>query len=235
MAKPTTPAVYVDAQGQVVPAAYVKPYDKARDRIARRILRRFEEERARLEKAYQATLQDIDELATLAGREGITVGGAKGNLQFQSFDRLIQIGMDARYNVEFDERLRAAQEKIEAFVKDRAAGADNDLRELVMMAFKPTSDGLLSRARILGLLRLNIRHASWEAAMTLIRESINTERGKTLLRVEKRATREADFVRVILSLSDVAAGGKTDGESLSRRDADPASSKNYAGAREVKA
>jgi len=194
----------IDGQGERVPARYVKSYDKARDRIARRILKRWEGERARLEKVHAETLADVDELAELAGREDVNLGGAKGNLQFQSFDRCVQIGLDARWDLEFDERLRTAQERVEAFVADRASGADRDLRELVLMAFRPTSDGLLSRARILGLLRLNIRHPQWVAAMDLIRESINTRRGKTLLRVERRETTGARFERVLLNIADVA-------------------------------
>lgn len=195
----------VDGNGEQVPAKYVKPYDRARDRIARRIAKRWDDERSRLERVYAETMADIDELAEISGREGVRVGGAKGNLQFQSFDRLIQVGMDARYDMEFDERLRTAQALIEQFVADKSAGVDADLRELVLAAFRPTSDGLLPRARILGLLRLKIAGPTWARAMDLIKESINTRRGKTLIRVERRASTDDKFARVLLSASDVAA------------------------------
>ena len=193
-----------DRTGTAVPARYVKPYDKARDKLARRIERRWREAYARLQAVYAETLSDIDRLAELAGRDGAALGGAKGNLQFQSFDGLIEIGIDARYDIAFDERLRSAQEKIEAFIASKSEGIDAELRELVMAAFRPTSDGLLSRVRILGLLRLDIKAALWREAMDLIRESIQSRRGKTLLRVQRRATREARWERINLSMSDIA-------------------------------
>jgi hypothetical protein len=192
-----------DGTGAEIPVRYVKPYDRKRDKIARRILRRFVETRERIVDCYAATLADIDELRDTVAEGGWKLGGPKGNLQFQSFDRLIQVGIEARYNVEFDERLAQAKERIEKFIEAKTDGVDADLRELVLMAFRPTSDGLLSRARILGLLRLNITHPDWAAAMALIRESINTARGKSLLRVEQRASRDAKFARILLNLADV--------------------------------
>lgn len=201
------PKTMTDGAGQEIPVKYVKPYDRKRDRIARRIARRFILARETLEAAYRDTLADIDELREAAGADGVKLGGPKGNIQFQSFDRLIQVGIEARYNVEFDERLAQAKERIERFIAEKTDGVDADLRELVMMAFRPTSDGLLSRARILGLLRLNIRHAEWMAAMDLIRESINTARGKSLLRVERRANTQAKLERILLNLADVSGAG----------------------------
>jgi hypothetical protein len=206
----TTPKTMTDGTGAEIPVRYVKPYDRLRDKIARRIARRFMGAREVLEAAYRDSLTDIDELCIAARGDGGMLGGVKGNIQFQSFDRLIQVGIEARYNMEFDERLAQAKERIERFIEAKTDGVDADLRELVLMAFRPTSDGLLSRARILGLLRLNIRHPDWAAAMDLIRESINTARGKNLLRVERRANRDAKFERVLLNLADVcgANGGR---------------------------
>jgi hypothetical protein len=205
--KTTTPKTMTDGTGAEIPVRYVKPYDRLRDKIARRIARRFMGAREVLEAAYRDTLADIDELRETVAEGGWKLGGPKGNLQFQSFDQLIQVGIEARYNMEFDERLSHARVRIEKFIEDKTCSVDADLRELVLMAFRPTSDGLLSRARILGLLRLNIRHPDWAAAMDLIRESINTARGKNLLRVERRANRDAKFERVLLNLADVCGAG----------------------------
>ena len=94
------PKTMVDGSGNAIPVKYVKPYDRKRDKIARRIEQRFDRGRELIRRIYEDTLADIDELVQAAGADGLVLGGTKGNVQFQSFDRLIQVGIEARYNVE---------------------------------------------------------------------------------------------------------------------------------------
>ncbi|MFN7135763.1 MAG: DUF3164 family protein [Myxococcales bacterium] len=104
--------------------------------------------------------------------EGGKLGGAKGNIQFQSFDRLIQVGIEARYNMEFDERLAQAKALIERFIEAKTSGVDADLRELVLgspnqggtWTAPPDRELLLERAEAAGLSR------ALYCAMTLLAE-----------------------------------------------------------------
>jgi hypothetical protein len=191
-----------DSQGQQVPLAYVKPYDRQRDRIARRCKARWEKVRAIIENTYMETALDLDLIEAMAadGRTDRKLG-KKGNFQFTSFDGLIQVARCARYELRFDERLRTAQEIIEAIIAEKAEGADADLAELVKGIFRPTSDGLLSQARVMGLFRLKIKHPRWAEAMDLIRESIESRRGKTILSVRTKASRETDWSALLLDIS----------------------------------
>ena len=198
----TTTKTMTDSQGQQVPLAYVKPYDRQRDRIARRCKARWEKVRAIIENTYMETALDLDLIEAMAadGRTDRKLG-KKGNFQFTSFDGLIQVARCARYELRFDERLRTAQEIIEAIIAEKAEGADADLAELVKGIFRPTSDGLLSQARVMGLFRLKIKHPRWAEAMDLIRESIESRRGKTILSVRTKASRETDWSALLLDIS----------------------------------
>lgn len=197
--------VMIDAQGREVPTKYVKPYDRARDKAARRCLKRWQRARAALEALYAETDAELVALESAAadGRTDRHLG-RRGNFQFQSFDGLIQVSRSARYELRFDERLRQAQEIIEALIRAKAQGVDSMLSELIKGAFQPTSTGLLSQARILGLFQLKITDPRWLEAMDLIRESIESRRGKNLLAVRHKPHRDAEWQSIIL---DVANAG----------------------------
>jgi len=202
----TTTKTMTDAQGQQVPLAYVKPYDRARDRLARRCDSRWRKVRAIIENTYMETALDLDLIEAMAadGRTDRKLG-KKGNFQFTSFDGLIQVARGARYELRFDERLRTAQEIIEAIIAEKAEGADEDLAELVKGIFRPTSDGLLSQARVMGMFRLKIKHPRWAEAMDLIRESIESRRGRNILSVRTKASRDTEWSAILL---DIASCGQ---------------------------
>ncbi len=195
-----------DAKGEQVPIAYVKPYDRNRDRAARRILAKWEKARAAVEKVYRETVADIEKIEADAaeGRKGTRALGTRGNFQFQSFDGLIQISRSARYDIRFDERFRVAQGIIFELVDEKAVAIDPDAAEMLREIFRPNSDGVLSKSKVLGLFRWKVRHPRWIEAMDLIRESIESRRGKNLLRVTSKAHRDADWQNVAIDIAAVA-------------------------------
>lgn len=193
----------LDASGQAVPLKYVKPYDKLRTFKAARIQKRWLKAQAMLMQVYAETAADIEavEKAAADGRSGARGLGVKGNFQFQSFDGLIQVARSARYDLRFDERLRVAQGIIEEVIQEKLVNMDGDIKELIRAAFRPTSDGLLSQARVMGLFRIKMAHPRWQQAMDLIRESIEARRGKTLFSVRIKRTRESDWESLDLDIS----------------------------------
>ena len=193
-----------DAQGNAVPLRYVKAYDRERDRRVRRCLDRWMRARQMIVRVYRETAVDIEALEALAaaGREDRPLG-KKGNFQASTFDGLGQVSRSARYEMRFDERLRTAQEIIEGIIQEKAEGIDSDVAEMIKATFRPTSDGLLSQARVLGLFKLKIKHPQWLVAMDMIRESIDTRRGKNLLGVRFKPSRDAEWVSVLLDIAAV--------------------------------
>lgn len=203
----TTTKTMTDAQGQQVPLAYVKPYDRLRDKTARRILARWQKAHAALQRVKAETLEDIAALQAAASGDADQggLGGEKGNIQFRSFDGLITVRVDARTNIEFDERIREAHAIIQKVVAELASATGQaDIAEIINAAFRPSSFGLLQKSRILGLLRLKVKHADWARAMELIKESIFTKQGKSYIYVEEKAARDAEAIGIVL---DIAAIG----------------------------
>lgn len=196
--------IMVDAQGQSVPAQYVKQYDRERDRVARRIEKRFIDAHAYLARVKASTLADIACLQAFGAKDGAGLGGAKGNVQFTSFDALIRVRLDARTMVEFDDRFRQAQELIFQYA-DELAGAtgEQDIVTIIRAAFKPNAGGMLARSRVMGLFRLNIKAEKWQMAMDLLRECQFVKSGKTYLYVETRPTQGDDFEMIPLDIAAI--------------------------------
>lgn len=201
----------MDAQGQAVPLSYVTKYDRERDRLVRAIAADFLAERARIAAVYARTEARLRRLEDMArdGRADRALG-TRGNFQACTFDGLIQASRSARYELRFDERLQVAQEIIEAIVAEKAEGIDPDIAELIKGVFRPTSDGLLSKARVMGLFRLRIKHPRWSEAMDLIRESIESRRGKSLLGLRCKANRDAPWESILLDIAAVAPAAADD-------------------------
>ena len=105
-AKPKQPKeskTMVDALGRSVPVEYVDAFDRARDKAARRILARYKKAEEYLTRVKAETLADI---------AALRADGKTGNFQFQSFDGLIRVRLDARTAIEFDHRFNEAQDLI---------------------------------------------------------------------------------------------------------------------------
>jgi hypothetical protein len=192
-----------DAAGDQVPVKYVTQYDRERDRIARRILARWLKARKMIEEVYAETSEDLEHIEQMAaeGRTGARKLGVKGNFQFMSFDALISICRSARYELLFDERLKIAQDIINEIVAEKATGIDEDVAEILRNVFRPTRDGFLSQARVMGLFRLKIKHPRWSEAMDLIRDSIQARKGKNLLAVRRKAHRDANWESILLDIA----------------------------------
>lgn len=199
MAKTLT--TMTDSNGNAIPLKYVSAYDKARDRITRRILARFEKARANLETVVADSIKDLDELSKL--KESL---GAKGNFSARSFDGLIQVSIRQQYNIRLDERVIRARELMMEYiggVLDRAQGVDvSALRLLIAEAFKANSQGFLSTGRVLALMRMEVNDAKWREAKMILQEALKPEKGKQYLICEARKTTQGDFKAIRLDIAD---------------------------------
>ena len=199
MAKAVT--TMIDSNGDAIPLKYVSAYDKARDRVTRRILARFEKARSALEAVVADSIKDLDELAKL--KESL---GAKGNFSARSFDGLIQVSIRQQYNIRLDERVIRARELMLEYVGsvlDRVNGVDvSALRLLVKEAFKANSQGFLSTGRILSLMRMEVNNEKWREAKMILQEALKPEKGKQYLICERRKTTQGDFKSIRRDIAD---------------------------------
>lgn len=192
--------LWTDINGDQVPAKYVSKFDKARDAVSRRILKRFLAGRKVLEQIVRESIEDLDGLMKL--KESV---GSKGNFQTSSFDGLIQVSIDQQYNIQLDERVARARELMLEYVNSELSRLDKDttfLRKLVEDSFRANAKGYLPIASILKLTRYEVKDARWNEARGILQDAMKPVPGKRYLNCRVRNTTQQDFKTIRLDLAD---------------------------------
>ena len=192
--------LWTDINGDQVPAKYVSKFDKARDAVSRRILKRFNAGRKVLEQIVRESIEDLDGLMQL--KESV---GAKGNFQTSSFDGLIQVSIDQQYNIQLDERVARARELMLEYVNSELSRLDKDttfLRKLVEDSFRANAKGYLPISSILKLTRYEVKDARWNEARGILQDAMKPVPGKRYLNCRVRDTPQQDFKTIRLDLAD---------------------------------
>ena len=190
-----------DWNGNLIPIKYVSQFDRHRDRVARRVLERYQKARKVLEAVVVDSLAEIDELMKLKEKLGV-----KGNFQLQSFDGCIQVSIRQQYNILLDERVARARELMLDYVNGILAevkGVDvTVLRRLIETAFRANRQGVLPTTKIFELMRMEVEDARWNEARKLLQDAIKPQRGKRYLACETRKSTQGDFKPISLNLND---------------------------------
>lgn len=190
-----------DWNGNDVPVQYVSKYDKARDKVVRRIHARFLKARAVLEQTVAESIADLNALA--ATKESL---GAKGNFSARSFDALLQVSIRQQYNIFLDERVVRARDLMLGYVESVLAKVGgNDaaaLRLIVAEAFKANAQGFLSTGKVMSLLKMEIDNDDWREANRILKEAIKPQKGKRYLVCEHRCSTQGDFAAIRLDIAD---------------------------------
>lgn len=201
---------YVDPDGNAIPAKHVRPYDRKRDAIANRIFNLWGAEERSLTALKATTNRLLDELREAAAKEaGVKLGGAKGYLQFRSFDGRIIIRFENRSKTEFDERITMVQQLIREAIDELAtdagrSGKVQELRKVADAAFKPRGkDGRLDRQRVRDIAAVQVDHPKWRKAAELIRECDKVIGHQEYVRVAKRLAPDQEPNPIILDISKV--------------------------------
>ena len=192
--------LWTDINGDQVPAKYVSKFDKARDAVSRRILKRFNAGRKVLEQIVRESIADLDGLMQL--KESV---GSKGNFQTSSFDGLIQVSIDQQYNIQLDERVARARELMLEYVNSELSRLDKDttfLRKLVEDSFRANAKGYLPISSILKLTRYEVKDERWNEARGILQDAMKPVPGKRYLNCRVRNTPQQDFKTIRLDLAD---------------------------------
>ena len=192
--------LWTDINGDQVPAKYVSKFDKARDAVSRRILKRFLAGRKVLEQIVRESIADLDGLMKL--KESV---GSKGNFQTSSFDGLIQVSIDQQYNIQLDERVARARELMLEYVNSELSRLDKDttfLRKLVEDSFRANAKGYLPISSILKLTRYEVKDERWNEARGILQDAMKPVPGKRYLNCRVRNTPQQDFKTIRLDLAD---------------------------------
>jgi len=196
----------VDSMGNVVPVRYVSKYDRLRDKNARRVLARFQKTRAALEKLMGECLDDVLEIQVERLRETGTEVAEKGNFTCMSFDGLVEISIEQNYTIRLDDRVQQAQKMMLDYARGLVKGVEKDGAEALLLiieeAFRAGSSGNLSVARVLSLVRKEVKSAAWQEAKKLLMDAMTTTKGRAYLRVRTRASAQHNWESIRLDIAD---------------------------------
>lgn len=190
-------------KGETVPAKYVSGYDKKKEKVIKKLLKEAEAASKKLTELKQLMFVDGDAIDELMYKEHHMErpNEHKGNYTYYSFDKSIRFSMKVQDVIDFDDRIRLAQEKINQFLESKSEGSDQDLMLLVNNAFK-TTKGRLDKSRIFSLYSLKINNTIWNEAIALIKESITVNHTRRYPSIAFR-DQNGEYKDVQLNLSSI--------------------------------
>ena len=200
----TIPAGYwQDASGNLIPETKVKDIDKLRHQVVMDLCTMAETHAAGLKKFKLHAMGEVAALvATSMEQYGVKTGGEKGNVTLLSYDGRYKLVRQMQDKITFGEQLMAAKALIDECVHEWAQGANDNIKALVNHAFQTDKEGKINTGRVLGLRRLDIRDAKWQAAMQAIADSMQAASTKPYVRFYKRNETTGAYDAISL---DVAA------------------------------
>jgi len=165
-----------DGKGRLVPIEVVKPSKKLEDQLVRDLFAAAEALSAAMAALKAKTFDDIDAfIDLLASQYEVTIGGEKGNLTLSTFDSTRQIKVQVADRIKFGPELAAAKAGVDECLEEWSASSGPEIRAIIKDAFRTDNEGDVQRGKLIGLLRLDIQDARWQAAMKALKDSIEVE------------------------------------------------------------
>lgn len=193
--------IWKDHNGNVIPVHYVPKLDKERDRAAQKVLKQALDLNLKLSDFKAKSIELCDDVFEKMLAEHNVKKDRKGNYSITSFDKDIKIEMNIQERVEFDDLIQVAQEKISEYLEEKTGGIDEDLRQIINMAFK-TTKGQMDVKRVLGLFKLNIKNKKWLEAMDILKKSINRNTSKRYMRIWQKNA-QGEYKSIELNFSSI--------------------------------
>lgn len=191
-----------DARGSLVPIAAIKPTDLLMDEVVEDIIGSA----SAMSKAVAdfkvntfATVADFQ--ALLLQNYGVTVGGAKGNITFSSFDGCKKVQVQVAERVQFGPELHAAKTLIDECLVEWSADSAEQMRALIDHVFQVNKEGHINAVEMFRLLRLNITDPRWLRAMEAIHDSIRPAGSREYVRFYVRPTGDAAWTSITIALA----------------------------------
>lgn len=190
-------------KGGLDPLETVRPADLLQDETVRRIMGFATSLSAEVARFKQHTLNDFAALLALLDQEyGVTRGGAKGNVTLTTYDGTQKVQLAIAEQITFGPELQSAKTLVDECLVEWGAGAGPELRAIVQHAFNTDKEGLVNRAELFRLLRLQIEDERWQRAMKAITDSMRVDGTKEYVRFYRRDNARAAWRSVTI---DVAA------------------------------
>lgn len=191
-----------DAKGNLVPVENVRASDKLQDETVRKIMGYARELSAQVARFKAHTFDDLGAFEALLAQEyGASVGGAKGNKTFMTFDGRMKVQVQVADFIDFGPELQIAKSLIDECLLEWTAESRSEIRAIVTRAFNVDKAGQINRSEIFALLRHDIEDERWQKAMQAIRDAMRVVGSKIYVRCYERDRPDADWRAVTIDLA----------------------------------
>lgn len=198
-----TPEMWQNAKGHLVPRNLVKPEQALEDELVRRLHARAAEARTILAALKRDSLSDIHAFVELLNQKyGAKRGGQRGNVTLSSFDGSLRLLLKVNDFISFGPELQSAKALLDELLLEWSAGANQNIRAIVLDAFAVDKAGKVAVDRILGLRRLDIEDERWQRAMQAIGDAVRVTASREYVHFQQRTggdqydTQPLDFARL---------------------------------------
>jgi hypothetical protein len=196
-----------NAQGDLVKRSNVREVDLLRDALVCELFAHGAEVAAQVAAFKGKAYADIVAFADLSAEKyGVKRGGKKGNISLSTFDGRYKIELARQDKLQFTEQLAAAQALILECFAEWTEGTRDEVRLLIDQAFRTNKAGQVSTEKVLGLLRLEIKHPKWDLAMQAIRDSVMVAGTASYIRLYRREGAAGKYR--LIALDGAEAGGE---------------------------
>jgi len=204
MARKNDDGYWIDAGGNAIPPKYIKDIDKRRDALVTKLYAGALKLNGSM-VSFRAQLDDMVTayIAELAKNVDIPATW-KGNLTLTGFSVTLQVEIDVKDYITFDERLNIAKSLIDKYLikKCDEAGCDA-LRSVIHEAFNMDKKGKINRYMLRRLMRTNIKDQDWVTAMEMIRDAEQAVSSKQYVMFRYRANTQADWQTLSLNFASL--------------------------------
>ncbi len=176
-----------DARGNLVRRENVREVDMLRHELVCELMAHGAEAAAQVAAFKARAFRDILAFAELSHEKyGVRRGGQKGNISLTTFDGRYKVELARQDTLQFTEQLAAAQALILECFEEWTEGSRDEVRLLINEAFRTNKQGQVSTEKVMRLLRLEIKHPTWERAMEAIRDSVFVAGTASYIRLYRR-------------------------------------------------
>lgn len=191
-----------NARGGLDPVETVKATDQLMDEVVRKVVGFAGPLSDQIARFKQHTFDDVDRYVELLAQDfGAKVGGKKGNIQLLSYDGLMKVQIAVADNVVFGPELQIAKQLFDECVTEWSADSHAHIRALISRAFNTDKAGLVNRAELLSLTRVEIDDERWNRAVDAIREAQRVIGSKRYMRVYTRPHGDAPWTPIVLDVA----------------------------------
>ncbi len=181
--------MWQDSEGRMVPLSLIKPADKMKDDVVRRlVVRAIEVQEIMAEFKVKAMAEMFAAKDLIFEQYGAKIGGKKGNFAVSTFDGTMTAEISVAERISFGVELQAAKSLIDECIASWSEGGNANIRALVEHAFAVNKAGRIDTGRVLGLRKLAMKgldggpDPKWETAMLAISEAVKVHGTATYIR-----------------------------------------------------